>query len=109
MVYEVVRSQPEYDDAIVKVRADTVVQPDGSQAGSEVVEHVGPGGDVAIGGRQRVLLLRQYRHPAGQYLWELPAGLCAKPGEPPLGTAQRELAEEAQLRAATWHTLVDLR
>ena len=109
MVYEVVRSRPEYEGPLVKVRVDTVVQPDGSEAEREVVEHVGSVAIVAIDDEQRVLLIRQYRHPAGQYLWELPAGLCDKPGEPPLGTAQRELAEEAQLRAAAWRTLVDLR
>ena len=64
---------------------------------------------VAIDDQQQVLLIRQYRHPARQYPWELPGGLCDKPGEPPLGTAQRELAEEAQLRAAAWRTLADLR
>jgi 8-oxo-dGTP pyrophosphatase MutT (NUDIX family) len=109
MGYEVVRSRLEYDGALVKVRVDTVVQPDGSQAEREVVEHVGSVAIVAIDDQQRVLLIRQYRHPAGQYLWELPAGLCDKPGEPPLVAAQRELAEEAQLRAAAWRTLVDLR
>jgi 8-oxo-dGDP phosphatase len=109
MVYEVVRSRLEYDGAIVRVRVDTVVQPDGSRAEREVVEHVGSVAVVAVDDQQRVLLIRQYRHPAGQYLWELPAGLCDKPGEPPLGAAQRELAEEAQLRAAAWRTLADLR
>jgi 8-oxo-dGTP pyrophosphatase MutT (NUDIX family) len=109
MVYEVVRSRLEYDGALVKVRVDTVVQPDGSRAEREVVEHVGSVAIVAVDDRQRVLLIRQYRHPAGQYLWELPAGLCDKPGESPLGAAQRELAEEAQLRAAVWRTLADLR
>ena len=109
MAYEVVRSRQEYDGALVRVRVDTVVQPDGSRAEREVVEHVGSVAVVAVDDRQRVLLIRQYRHPAGQYLWELPAGLCDKPGEPPLDAAQRELAEEAQLRAAAWRTLVDLR
>ncbi len=109
MVYEVVRTRLEYDGALVKVRVDAVVQPDGSRAEREVVEHVGSVAIVAIDDQQRVLLIRQYRHPAGQYLWELPAGLCDKPGEPPLDTAHRELAEEAQLRAAAWRTLVDLR
>lgn len=109
MAYEVVRSRLEYDGALVKIRVDTVVQPDGSRAEREVAEHVGSVAIVAVDDQQRVLLIRQYRHPAGQYLWELPAGLCDKPGEPPLGTAQRELAEEAQLRAAAWRTLVDLR
>ena len=109
MAYEVVRSRQEYDGALVKVRVDTVVQPDGSRAEREVVEHVGSVAVVAVDDRQRVLLIRQYRHAAGQYLWELPAGLRDRPGEPPLDAAQRELAEEAQLRAAAWRTLVDLR
>jgi ADP-ribose pyrophosphatase len=109
MGYEVVRSRLEYDGALVKVRVDTVVQPDGSRAEREVVEHVGSVAIVAIDDQQRVLLIRRYRHPARHYLWELPAGLCDKPGEPPLGAAQRELAEEAQLRAAAWRTLADLR
>jgi ADP-ribose pyrophosphatase len=109
MVYEVVGSRLEYDGALVTVRVDTVVQPDGSRAEREVVGHVGSVAVVAVDDRQRVLLIRQYRHPAGQHLWELPAGLCDKPGEPPLDTAQRELAEEARLRAAVWRTLVDLR
>jgi len=109
MAYEVVRRRLEYDGALVRVRVDTVVQPDGSRAEREVAEHADSVAIVAVDDRQRVLLIRQYRHPAGQYLWELPAGLCDKPGEPPLGTAQRELAEEARLRAAVWRTLVDLR
>ena len=109
MAYEVVRRRLEYDGALVRVRVDTVVQPDGSRAEREVVEHVGSVAIVAVDEQQRVLLIRQYRHPAGQYLWELPAGLCDKPGEPPLDAAQRELAEEARLRATAWRTLVDLR
>jgi ADP-ribose pyrophosphatase len=100
MAYEVVRSRQEYDGALAKVRVDTVVQPDGSQAEREVVEHVGSVAVVVVDDRQRVLLIRQYHHPAGQYLWELPAGLRDRSGEPPLGAAQRKLAEEAQLRAA---------
>ena len=79
MGYEVVRSRLEYDGALVKVRVDTVVQPDGSWAEREVVEHVGSVAIVAIDDQQRVLLIRQYRHPAGHYLCELPAGLCDKP------------------------------
>ncbi|HEV2089192.1 MAG TPA: NUDIX hydrolase, partial [Cryptosporangiaceae bacterium] len=56
----------------------------------------------------RVLLVRQYRHPVTTDLWELPAGLLDVADEPPLRTAARELAEEADLRAGRWHVLVDL-
>ena len=68
------RERLEYDGALVKVRVDTVVQPDGSWAERDVVEHVGSVAIVAIDDQQRVLLIRQYRHPAGHYLRELPAG-----------------------------------
>lgn len=55
----------------------------------------------------QVLLIRQYRHATGHALWELPAGLLDIPGEPPWEAAARELAEEVDLRADTWHVLVD--
>jgi ADP-ribose pyrophosphatase len=51
-----------------------------------------------------VCLLRQYRHAAGGWIWELPAGKL-EPGEPPLVTAQRELAEEAGVQAQRWSSL----
>jgi ADP-ribose pyrophosphatase len=54
-----------------------------------------------------VLLLQQYRHAPGMLLWEPPAGLRDLPGEPPLKTAQRELYEEAHLRAGQWNILVE--
>jgi 8-oxo-dGTP pyrophosphatase MutT (NUDIX family) len=109
MAYEVAGSQLKYDGAIIKVRVDTVVLPDGSQVEREVVEHVGSVVILALDDQQRVLLIRQYRHPAGGYLWELPAGLRDKPGEDPLAAARRELAEETGWSAAAWNTLVDLR
>ncbi|MBX6769785.1 MAG: NUDIX hydrolase, partial [Actinomadura rubrobrunea] len=56
----------------------------------------------------RVLLLRQYRHPVGRLLWEAPAGLRDVPGEPLHKLAERELLEEAGYRAARWHTLADV-
>ena len=55
----------------------------------------------------RILLLNQYRHPVRMNLWEVPAGLLDIEGEDPLAAAQRELAEEADLEAKTWHTLID--
>jgi ADP-ribose pyrophosphatase len=52
------------------------------------------------------MLLKQYRHPVREHLWELPAGLRDADGEPPVETAKRELAEEAQLAAERWSLLV---
>jgi 8-oxo-dGDP phosphatase len=81
--------------------------PDGQQVGREVVEHPGAVGIVAIDEAGQVLLIRQYRHPVGRLLWEIPAGLRDVAGEPPLKTAQRELLEEAGYLAADWQVLAD--
>jgi ADP-ribose pyrophosphatase len=69
-----------------------------------VVHHPGGAAVVALDADERVCLLRQYRYVADGWLWELPAGKL-EPHEPPLATAERELAEEAGTRAAEWHSL----
>lgn len=89
------------------VRRDTVRLPGGSEAVREYIRHPGAVGILALDDQERVALVRQYRHPVGSFLWEAPAGLIDVEGEPPLRTAQRELFEEAHLRADTWHVLVD--
>ncbi|UFU04303.1 NUDIX hydrolase [Ruania suaedae] len=73
----------------------------------EFVRHPGAVAVVALDDEDRVALVRQYRHPVRAHLWEVPAGLLDVPGEPLQAAAARELAEEADLRATTWHTLVD--
>ncbi len=105
-------SERAYEGRILSVRVDSVQLEPGTAGDTvtrEVVEHDDAVAVVALDDDGRVLLIRQYRHPAGQPLWELPAGLRDQPGEPPLTTARRELAEEAGRRAETWNTLVDLR
>ncbi|MDS2171332.1 NUDIX hydrolase [Nesterenkonia sp. CL21] len=71
------------------------------------LKHLGAVAVLPVDEQDRVLLIRQYRHPVRMHLWEVPAGLLDVDGEPMLETAQRELLEEADLRAETWHTLVD--
>ncbi|HEY5553775.1 MAG TPA: NUDIX hydrolase [Cellulomonas sp.] len=73
----------------------------------EYVDHPGAVAIVAVDEQDRVLLVSQYRHPVRSELWEPPAGLLDVAGEPPVVAAARELAEEADLRADTWHVLVD--
>jgi len=68
------------------------------------VRHPGGAAVVAIDSDDRICLLRQFRHAAGGFIYELPAGKL-EPGEPPDVTARRELAEEAALEAATWSSL----
>ncbi len=73
----------------------------------EVVAHPGAVAILALDDRDQVLLIQQYRHPVGAFEWELPAGLLDVDGEPPHETAVRELHEEVDRTAATWHTLLD--
>ncbi|PIE26693.1 MAG: ADP-ribose pyrophosphatase [Micrococcales bacterium] len=73
----------------------------------EFLEHTGAVGILAMDQHDNVLLLRQYRHPVGFHLWELPAGLLDVTGEPPQACAARELAEEADLTAEQWWVLAD--
>ena len=70
-------------------------------------KHLGAVAVLPVDDQDRVLLIRQYRHPVRMHLWEIPAGLLDVDGEPLLETAQRELREEADVQASSWHTLVD--
>jgi ADP-ribose pyrophosphatase len=92
---------------MVTVRTDKVRFPDNSLAERDVVIHPGAVGVLALDDADRVLMIRQYRHPVGRLLWEIPAGLRDVRGEAPWRTAQRELAEEAGYRARDWHALID--
>jgi 8-oxo-dGTP pyrophosphatase MutT (NUDIX family) len=89
------------------VRRDEVELGDGQTVTREVIDHTGAVGVIVLDATDRVLLLRQYRHPVRSYLWEPPAGLLDVAGEDPLRAVQRELAEEADLTADEWHVLVD--
>jgi ADP-ribose pyrophosphatase len=107
--FQVVESREIYRGRVITLRVDRVRMPDGRVAVREVVEHPGAVAVVALDEADRVVLIRQYRHPTREYLLELPAGLLDVSGEPAAETAKRELFEEAALRAETWHTLLDLR
>ena len=93
-----------YSGRVVRLTTDEVVLPNGHRALLEVVHHPGGAAVAALDGEGRVCLLRQYRYVADGWLWELPAGKL-EPNEPPLHTAQRELIEEAGVRAANWQEL----
>jgi 8-oxo-dGTP pyrophosphatase MutT (NUDIX family) len=92
---------------IITVRTDKVRMPDNNVAEREMVIHPGAVAVLALDDAGQVLLIRQYRHPVGRLLWEIPAGLRDVSGEPPWQTARRELLEEAGYRARDWRLLAD--
>jgi ADP-ribose pyrophosphatase len=98
------KSVTHFRGRVIEVSVDTVLLPNGQQADLEVVRHPGGAAVVALDAEQRVCLLRQYRHAANGWMWELPAGKL-EPDEAPLATAQRELVEEGGRRAREWTPL----
>jgi 8-oxo-dGDP phosphatase len=105
--WPVVTSEPLLKHWLISVRNDKVRVPDDHYAERTVVTHPGAVAILALDDAQRVLMIKQYRHPVGRLLWEIPAGLRDTDGESPLQTAQRELLEETGYRASQWHLLLD--
>ncbi|GHJ38587.1 NUDIX hydrolase [Streptomyces sp. TS71-3] len=106
--WQIRTSQTPFRGNKTSVRVDEVVMPDGSVARRDYQVHPGSVGILALDDEDRVLLIRQYRHPVRQKLWEIPAGLLDVPGENPLHAAQRELYEEAHVKAEDWRVLTDV-
>ncbi|MEU4726964.1 NUDIX hydrolase [Streptomyces sp. NPDC023588] len=105
--WEVVASRTPFQGAKTAVRSDQVRMPDRAVVRRDYQAHPGSVCVLALDEEQRVLVLRQFRHPVRHRLWELPAGLLDVPGENPLRAAQRELYEEAHVKAGDWRVLAD--
>lgn len=95
-----------YSGRVLQVNLERVRLPNDSIADLEIIHHPGGAAVVALDDANRICLLRQFRHAAGGWIWELPAGKIDN-SEPPLQTAQRELEEEAGRQAAEWRSLGD--
>jgi 8-oxo-dGTP pyrophosphatase MutT (NUDIX family) len=94
-----------YGNAWIRVREDEVVRPDGGAGIYGVVEIRPSVGVVAINERDEVVLAGQWRYALGRYSWEIPRG-GSNPGETDMRkVAERELAEEAGVRASEWKAL----
>lgn len=106
--WEIRASRTPFTGAKTSVRTDEVVMPDGSVASRDYQVHPGSVAVLALDDDDRVLLVNQYRHPVRHKLWEIPAGLLDVPGENPLHAAQRELYEEAHVKAEDWRVLTDV-
>ncbi|MFJ4872715.1 NUDIX domain-containing protein [Streptomyces sp. NPDC088757] len=105
--WRVVATETPFRGKKTGVRTDDVVMPDGTVARRDYQVHPGSVAVLALDEEDRVLLIKQYRHPVRQKLWEIPAGLLDVPGENPLHAARRELYEEAHVEAADWRVLTD--
>jgi len=91
---------------IFTVTMDHAIDPSGFEIKRAIVQHRGSAVVMPMDEKKRILLVRQYRLPARRYLWELPAGTM-DPGERPLQTARRELAEETGLRARSMRKIAE--
>lgn len=101
MIEKVTATRYEFKGRIINTRVDDVLLPDGSTSNREIVEHNGGVGIIALDSNDCICLVRQYRHPYGEVIYEIPAGKLEK-GEQPLLCGQRELREETGYTAADW-------
>ncbi|WP_426766732.1 NUDIX domain-containing protein [Pseudarthrobacter sp. 1G09] len=102
-------SEKVYEGRIWDVVSDTFqLQDSGDALTRDYIDHPGAVAVLPMNGQGEILLLKQYRHPVGMDLWEVPAGLLDVEGEDFVVGAARELAEEADLAAATWNVLADV-
>jgi len=103
-----ISSRTVYRGPVFWVTTDHVKEPGGIKVRRDLIHHSGSVVVLAVDDRSavpRVLLERQYRHAAGDYLWELPAGRI-DPGEQDLKAAKRELLEETGYTASKWRRIL---
>ena len=93
-----------YTGKVITLNVDTVQLPNGVTADLETIRHPGAAAVVPIKADGTVVLIRQFRHAAGGFIYEIPAGKLA-PGEEPIQCAARELEEEVGYRASTFELL----
>lgn len=108
---QLISSEVVYSGPLFRILHDKLIEPGGRESERDVIRHNGSVVILAIDSSKNkkdpwIVIERQYRHAANQYLWELPAGKL-EPGENALAGAQRELAEETGYSAKKWKPLVE--
>jgi ADP-ribose pyrophosphatase len=102
----ILRSKIIYTGPVFGIRRDELVEPGGVRTTREMITHSGSVVVLPVLPDGRVLLIRQYRHAARQFLWELVAGRVDE-GESPRKAAARELIEETGYRAKRFRIFMD--
>ncbi|MBL8073962.1 MAG: NUDIX hydrolase [Nitrospira sp.] len=93
-----------YTGKVITLNIDRVQLPNGVTVDLETIRHPGAAAVVPVKDDGTVVLIRQFRHAAGGFIYEIPAGKLA-PGEDPLHCAARELEEEVGYRASSFELL----
>lgn len=101
-----VRSKMIYRGRVANLSLDTFRTSEGRSFLRETIQHPASVVILPVTPAGKILLIRQYRHAVGRYIYEIPAG-TSEPGEPLLRCAQRELAEETGHRAARWRKVCE--
>ena len=96
-----------YEGRIFKLLRENVTLDNGVTVDLDIIHHPGASAMVPISGNDNVILIKQYRHAIGDFIWEIPAGTL-DPNETPLECAQRELIEETGFSANTWQKLGEI-
>lgn len=104
---KVLESEVGFKGRVFEVRHERVSEPDGVVTVRDIVVHPGSVVVLPVFPDGTALLVRQYRHAVGGFMWELVAGSLDKPGESPATAAKRELLEEAGYVARRWRKLLD--
>jgi ADP-ribose pyrophosphatase len=108
---QLVSSEVLFEGPLFRVLRDRLIEPGGREGVRDIIRHHGSVVILAVDKAKDkrdpwIVIERQYRHAAGRFLWELPAGKL-EPGEDALAGAQRELEEETGYRARKWTPLVE--
>lgn len=103
-----IAAEYKYNGKIINLRVDEALLPNGSTAKREVVEHPGGVCVAALTEDKKILMVKQYRYPYGEVIYEIPAGKRDKGDEQPLECGKRELKEETGATAENFFSLGEL-
>jgi 8-oxo-dGTP pyrophosphatase MutT (NUDIX family) len=98
------RSVTLHHGKVFRLLRENITLENGITTDLEVIRHPGASAIVPLSRKRSLLLIKQYRHAIGDYIWEIPAGTL-NPDETPLECAMRELSEETGFSAEVWHKL----